>query len=113
MRRLRQGHALLRARDGVGEHEGRCVRVRVRQRRVRRGVRACGCSRAAARCGHRVECVCPRGRDGAVGVRCACRRERGDAAPRCAGRREYCALRAVDGAGRRADCCAGCVAAER
>ncbi|KAF5215766.1 hypothetical protein ECC02_011524 [Trypanosoma cruzi] len=113
VRRLRQGHALLRARDGDGEHEGRCVRVRVRQRRVRRGVRACGSSRAAARCGHRVECVRPRELDGAVGVRCACRCERGDAAPRCAGRRESCALRAVDGAGRRADCCAERVAAER
>ncbi|ESS54969.1 putative dispersed protein family protein 1 (DGF-1) [Trypanosoma cruzi Dm28c] len=113
MRRLRQGHVLLRARDGVCKHEGRCVRVRLRQWWVRRGVRGCGRSRAAARCGHRVECVRPRGRDGAVGVRCACRRERGDVAPRCAGRRESGALRAVDGAGRRADRCAGCVAAER
>ncbi|ESS55309.1 putative dispersed protein family protein 1 (DGF-1) [Trypanosoma cruzi Dm28c] len=113
MRRLRQGHALLRARDGVCEHEERCVRVRVRQRRVRRGVRACRSSRTAARCGQRFECVRPRGRDGAVGVRRACRCERGDAAPRCAGRREYCALRAVDGAGRRADRCAERVAAER
>ncbi|EKF27563.1 dispersed gene family protein 1 (DGF-1), putative [Trypanosoma cruzi marinkellei] len=65
------------------------------------------------RCGHCAESVCPRGRDGAVGVRCACRCERGDAAPRCAGRRESGALRAVDGAGRRADCCAERVAAER
>ncbi|KAF5216485.1 hypothetical protein ECC02_010736 [Trypanosoma cruzi] len=113
VRRLRQGHALLRARDSDGENKERCVRVRVRQRRVRRGVLACGSSRTAARCGHCVECVRPRGRDGAVGVRCACRCERGDAAPRCAGRRESGALRAVDGARRRADCCAERVAAER
>ncbi|EKG00229.1 dispersed gene family protein 1 (DGF-1), putative, partial [Trypanosoma cruzi] len=91
---------------------------------MRNGVCVCDCGSggygeacvpvgAAARCGHRVETVRPRGRDGAVGVRCACRRERGDVAPRCAGRRVSGALRAVDGAGRRADRCAGCVAAER
>ncbi|KAF5225354.1 hypothetical protein ECC02_001532 [Trypanosoma cruzi] len=113
VRRLRQGHALLRARDGVCEHEERCVRVRVRQWRARRGVRACGSSCAAACRGHCAEYIRPRGRDGAVGVRCACRCERGDAAPRCAGRRESGALRAVDGAGRRADCCGERVAAER
>ncbi|EKG06868.1 dispersed gene family protein 1 (DGF-1), putative [Trypanosoma cruzi] len=53
-----RGHVLLRARDGVGQHEERCVRVRVRQRRVRRGVRACGSSRVASHC--RVYCVCVR-----------------------------------------------------
>ncbi|RNC33355.1 dispersed gene family protein 1 (DGF-1) [Trypanosoma cruzi] len=100
---------VLRCADGVVLRP----RVQLPSRRRGRGVRACGCFRAAACCGHCVKCVFPRGRDGAVGVCCACRRGRGDAAPRCAGRRESGALRAVDGAGKRADRCAERVAAER